>query len=305
MAKISKVLADVLLLAVAVIWGVTFPIVKSALVNIEPLWYLAVRFAFAGVILVPFFIRDIKAAGRVTWVRGAFIGLSLFAAYGFQTVGLSMTTASKTAFITGLYLLIVPVMNAVLTRSFPGTDVSLGAVFAVTGLALLSLEGRFAPARGDMLVLLCAFFFACDIILVERLATSHSAGVLTIAQVFTVSVLSLAGSLAWERPSLAVSGATWGAIILTGVLATSAAILVQNSVQRYTSATHAAMIFALEPVFAALSSYVWLGERLSFRNGTGALLMFAGMLIVEFEPLTRRCAHRPHQSTVQPEDSSQ
>lgn len=285
--RLGKLAADLLLLLVAIVWGTTFPIVKSALSTIEPMWFLAIRFAFAALFLVPPFVNDIRRAPLLSWRNGAVIGLALFAGYAFQTVGLSMTTASKTAFITGLYLVIVPLIIALWTRRAPRLDVTLGVASAAVGLGLLSLEGGLWPGPGDLLVFFCAIAFACHIIAVDKLGRGHSAGVITIAQILVVSLLSLGSALLFEKPLSYISPKAWGAILATGILATSVAFLIQNSVQRFTTPTHAALIFALEPVFAAIFSYWWAGEQLTGRGWSGAALMFAGMMIVEFEPLAQ------------------
>ena len=278
---LSKVAADLLLLFVAAIWGTTFPVVKNALSAIDPMWFCAVRFFLAGVALVPFFWRDLLCARIETWKRGAVIGFFLFSAYAFQTTGLSLTTSSKAAFITGLYLVIVPAVLAVIERRLPGRHVTAGVVLSVTGLAVLSLEGRMVPQLGDVLVVLCAFSFAAHIVSIEKLGPGHSAGVLTIAQILTVSVLSLICSLLLEKPSLSITRYTWSAILITGLFATSAAYLIQTTVQKFTEATHAALILALEPVFALLFSYLWAGETLTARGVAGATLMFSGMIVTE------------------------
>lgn len=289
----SKALADFLLLLVALIWGTTFPIVKTALVDVEPMWFLAIRFAFAALLLMPFFARSLLNAPVSTWKDGIIIGIFLFAGYTFQTVGLTTTTASKAAFITGLYVVIVPVINTVLTKRWPGARITLGVLSAVVGLALLSLEGRLVPELGDVLVLFCAFCFAFHIIAVAAWSPRHNAGALTTIQIATASVLSLIASLLFETPTLGLSAPAWRAIMLTGFVATSVAFLIQNSVQKFTTATHAAIIMALEPVFAVTFSYLWLGEMLQRRGAIGAVLMFSGMLLAELEPVAKHTSHKP------------
>lgn len=280
-------LADVALLVVTAIWGGTFVMVKDAVASYPVFSFLAIRFAIAGIALLPFIFwrrrrRTIRqpAAGFMAAAGG--IGLALFAGYAFQTAGLSLTTPAKAGFITGLSVVIVPAVSTVLGRAGQGAGRSawLGVALATGGLALLSLQDGLTIAAGDLLVFGCAVAFAVHILLTGRLSPRHDPLLLTFGQIVVVSVCSAVIALLGEaQPPL--SGPVLFAAAFTGVLATSLAFGVQTVAQRFTNATHTALIFAAEPVFAGLFSFLLIGELLSPRQLVGCGLILAGMLLSE------------------------
>ncbi len=289
-------LADAALLVVTAIWGGTFVMVKDAVASYPVFSFLAIRFAIAGIALLPFVfwrrrrraIRRPAVSGRETRRPAGFmiaaggIGLALFAGYAFQTAGLSLTTPAKAGFITGLSVVIVPAVSTVLGRSGQGAGRSawLGVALATGGLALLSLQDGLAIAAGDLLVFGCAVAFAAHILLTGRLSPRHDPLLLTFGQLVVVSACSAVIALLGEaRPPL--SGPVLFAAAFTGVLATSLAFGVQTVAQRFTNATHTALIFAAEPVFAGLFSFLLIGELLSPRQLVGCGLILAGMLLSE------------------------
>jgi drug/metabolite transporter (DMT)-like permease len=237
------------------------------------------------------------------WLAGLATGFFLFAGYAFQTIGLQYTTSSKAGFITGLSVVIVPVLSATLLRRVPENRVLMGVVLSTIGLALLllpesaglllrpgsaglvTLGANLMPSRGDLIVLCCAVCFALHIVAVSRFAPRTDALALTIVQVAAVAVFSaISATLAgeWQQPPLPP---VIGAAVFTGVLATALAFAVQNSVQVWTTATHTALIFASEPVFAGIFGY-WLGgERLAGWGLVGSALILTGMLVAELRAL--------------------
>ena len=293
----QRFLADAALLAVAFVWGTTFTVVKEATAELPTFSYLAIRFALAAVVLILLYPRRFswrsQAFSGRAWKDGAIIGLFLFLGYGFQTLGLQTTTPSKAGFLTGLAVVLVPLLSAVFLRERLAVPALAGVTLATAGLGLLTLNGAAGSATGDLLVLGCALAFALHIIAVGRFSAHHDPVVLAFVQIAVTSAAS--GVAAWltEPPVRAISPRAWGAIVLTGVLATSAAFLIQTTAQRFTTSTHTALIFTMEPVFAATFSYLYLGEVLTPRAAFGGLLVLAGMVVAqrrvgEKEPLRDR-----------------
>jgi drug/metabolite transporter (DMT)-like permease len=295
--------ADLLLLGVTAIWGATFPVVKNATDlsagGVPTYWFLAARFTLAAVLLAVIFRRRLAAVPWRTWAVGALIGGFLFAGYAFQTFGLAYTTSAKAAFITGLCVVLVPVLAVVWLRRKPLPGAWLGVAAATVGLALMSLSDDLMPTYGDLLILICALGFALHIVAVGRYAGPHDPVALAVIQIGTAAALSwllhllergtlgpgVPGVLWWSGPAHVVS-----AVIICGVLATAAAFLLQNVLQPYTTPTHTALIFAAEPVWGAVFSYLLLGETMTLRGYIGAALILGGMLLAEL-PLGQRPAH--------------
>jgi drug/metabolite transporter (DMT)-like permease len=277
-----------------VVWGCTFVLVKAALDDISPLLFLALRFSLATAALVGLF----AARRRLVWdwrtaAAGALAGVFLFAGYLAQTLGLRLTSAPKSAFITGLTSVMIPLVAALVYRSSPRALEVVGILVATAGLGLLALRGGGLPLNpGDLLTLLGAVGFAAHIVVLGHFSERMGFELLSLAQVGSAAVLS--GSLFWwaETPRVAWRPAVWGAILVTGVLATALAFTIQAWAQRRTTATRTGLIYMLEPVFAWITSYLLVGEGLTGRAAAGAALILGGVLMVEMKPLRPR----PHPS---------
>ena len=286
--------AEALLVWNALIWGATFVVVKSALAGISPLYFLALRFSLATVALMVLFrgvgkgARDWKSVGA-----GVLIGSLLFAGYLTQTLGLRLTSAPKSAFITGLCSVLVPVLAAVVYRIRPQVAEVAGLLVATVGMALMTLNGSIgAISRGDLLTLACAFAFAAHIVTLGHYSGTVSFELLSVTQIATSAVWSW--SLLWwmEKPHVQWRPSVVCAILVTGLLATALAFTIQAWAQRYTTSTRTALIYMLEPVTAWLTSYFLTGEGLSGRAAAGAGLILGGVVLVEVKPW----ASRPHPS---------
>lgn len=295
--KPKTLLADAALLATTLVWGATFVVVKDALQDIRPFAFLAVRFSVAFLVLAPFFAGPLRRGGLGQVGRGAAIGVFLFAGFAAQTLGLRLTTASKAGFITGLAVVIVPLLSTLLLRQPPRRDSVAGAALATLGLATLTLGGPLAPNAGDLLVLLCAASFAMHVIAVGHFNAQpgSSAGALATVQIGLTCLLSWAGTLGLELEYwrslgwslVAIPSRAWTAILATAVAATAGAFLVQNLAQRHTTPTRTALILTMEPVFAALVAWLIAGESLGPRGVVGGGLVLAGMLSAQLEPWHR------------------
>jgi drug/metabolite transporter (DMT)-like permease len=268
------------LVGVTTIWGATFVMVRDAVASIPPSAFVAYRFLAASVLLALARPRAMAARRPGMLIAGVVTGVALFAGYAFQTVGLQYTTASNAGFITGLSVVLTPLLAAVVLRERPGLWPALGAALAFAGLALLSLQ-RLEVRRGDALVLGCAVAFAAHILLLGRFAPRYSSYQLAIVQLGTCGLLSLAwGGVAGEL--VAPRGAqVWLALAVTAVLASAAGFLIQTRAQQVVSPTKTAVILTMEPVFAGLFGFLLAGEHLSARGWAGAGCILAGMLVAE------------------------
>lgn len=281
LGKYNHLKADLSLLAVTAIWGVTFVVVKDALDHIGPYYFLAVRFATACLFLCAIYFRQLAGITFKELRAGILIGFFLFGGYAFQTVGLKYTGAANAGFITGLSVVLVPLYITLNYKRLPSINLTVGALSAVTGLALLSLSDSLKFNYGDLLVFFCAVCFAGHIIMVGKFSSNLNPVMLTIIQIGTVSLISFVAAISLEKMPETIAGEVWWALLLTAVPATSLAFLIQNKVQKYTSTTHTAIIFTMEPVFAGLGAYILAGEILSPRQLAGCLLILAGMLAAE------------------------
>jgi drug/metabolite transporter (DMT)-like permease len=268
------------LVAVTAVWGATFVVVRDAVARVPPSAFIAVRFLAAAALLAALRPHQALRRDRRLAAAGVLAGLALFAGYAFQTVGLQYTSASSAGFITGLAVVLTPLLGAVLLRQRPGRWPATGALLAAAGLALLTLQ-RLEVRRGDLLVLCCAFAFAIHILLLGRYSPRHASYQLAVVQLATTGVLALAWAAAAGdlRPPRSVQ--VWFALAITAVLASAGGFLVQTRAQRNVSPTRTAVIFTMEPVFAAVVAFWLAGERLAARGWLGAACILAGMLVAE------------------------
>ncbi|MFB3814240.1 MAG: DMT family transporter [Terriglobales bacterium] len=285
-----SVKAHILLIAVTVVWGTTFVLIKDALTHISPLLFNAVRMTLAALTLLLIFRRDMARLTRESARAGVLVGIFLWLGYEFQTTGLKLTTPSKSAFLTGVSVVLVPVFLAIGWRRMVNRWTATGVAVAFLGLYLLTVPavdgGGLNLAsinRGDLLTLGCAVGFAFQIITMGR-ATAR----FPFQQIATVEAMVSAGLMFITVPVLEQSYVTWTptviwAILITGLLGTAVAFTVQAWAQQFTPPTHTALIFSLEPVFAWMTSYVVLGERLGFRATVGAVMILSGVLLSELK----------------------
>lgn len=283
-----KLKADLLLICCTLIWGATFVLVKDALASASIFVFLALRFLLATAALILMYGNELRGAGASAFRAGALMGCCMFGGYAFQTAGLALTTPSKAAFITGFFVVLVPVLLALFGSRRVPVWVWFGALLAFAGLYFLAVppSGLAALNRGDLLVLACAFMFALHVISIGHYSIRHSTGALTLIQVaittlFTLLCVPLFAWMGAEQPRVVWTRGLVLAVVTTGIFATAVAFSVQVWAQQYTSASHAAIIFTLEPVFAGLTSFVFYHERLGARSLAGAALILGGILIAE------------------------
>ncbi|NMA96326.1 MAG: DMT family transporter [Clostridiales bacterium] len=279
--------ANLALLFATFIWGSTFVPVQNAIGTMPPLTFNALRFLIGFLALAIIYRNHLKGIGKQTIIFGSTIGLALFLGYAFQTLGLKYTKASNSAFITSLSVVFVPIMWSIKTKKLPPLKILMSIALATIGLALVTLDSNLGINKGDMLTLLCAVCFALSIILIDSFIDKEDPTLLVIVEIGIVSILSFILSIfTGDLGSLIVqiTHEVIFALFITGLFATALAILIQNKAQRLTSPTHAALIFSAEPVFAALTSFILLGERMSFKNLVGGVLILMAVIISEVDP---------------------
>ena len=272
-------MALVALIAVTAVWGVTFVQVKDA-VELYPLFaFLAVRFAIASATLAAAAAARLRGLGRRGLEAGALLGLLLAAGYALQTAGLERTTVSGTGFVTGMYVVLTPVIALLLFRSAIGLAAWGGVVLSTAGLVLLA--GIHGPATGDLLVLAGAAVYSLQIVLMERYAPRYDALAFTLVEMAAACVGLLGVALALGDLGVPRGWTVWGALLVTGIFASALAYLVQTLAQRRTSATRTALAFTMEPVFAALFGYTLAGDRLGAVGWGGCAAIMAGIVLAE------------------------
>ena len=286
----KRIRADIALGLAALIWGATFVLVKDALTDVSVFVYLAVRFAFAAAVMAIFFWRSLRGLTLGSVWAGVQIGFFMFAGYAFQTTGLKFTSPSKAAFITGSSVVLVPLLLALFSKRRVNHWIWAGAIAALAGLYFLTIppEGLGGLNRGDPIVFGCAVSFALHMIVISRYVERHSVGALAVIQVATTAVLAaiaipFASIAGLEQPHWHWSSTLITAVLVTALGSTAFGFSAQTWAQQYTSPTHTAILISLEPVFAAITSWIVAREHLGGRILLGAGLIFAGILLAELK----------------------
>jgi drug/metabolite transporter (DMT)-like permease len=280
MSRTPRLGALLALVGVTAVWGFTFVQVKDAVAFYPVFAFLAVRFAIGTAVLaVPAWGR-VRGLGRRGVTAGLGIGLVLAAGYAFQTLGLERTTASSAGFITGLFVVITPLLATALFGIRLGLVTWLGVAVATVGLGLLSGGGGGEPA-GDALVLVAALAFAVHIVLLERFAPGYDALALTALQLLAACVSLGLVAVAAGQVEAPRGWTVWSALVVTGVFASALGFLVQTWAQQRTTATRTALALTLEPVWAGFFGFVLAGDRLGWVGWAGAALIMAGIVLAE------------------------
>jgi drug/metabolite transporter (DMT)-like permease len=286
--------ADWALLAVSFIWGGAFVVVKEALAGVSPLLFLALRFSAAAVLLAILLRKRLSSGPALAWCGdwrgGLTAGTLLFLGYALQTAGLEKTTASRSAFLTSLYIVLVPLLAAFVKQGRPRPVEIAGVSLAAAGTAILTTQGAnwargsWSLNPGDALTVMSALAFAGHILAVAHYSRSMSYERLALYQISGVALISWLSLPTLETPRIVWSRPVIGAIAATALLATTLAFLLYTWAQRHTSATRAALIFATEPIFAGLIAWRWPGENWSVESAVGAALILSGIVLVELKP---------------------
>lgn len=297
-----KARAYLLMIFVVAVWGSTFVLVKGALADATPAAFNLARMTLAFAVLAVVYHRWWREIRATHILAGAVVGLCLAAGYEFQTIGLARTTASKSAFITGLMVVFVPLLSSIPGLKPPGARIPrwnafAGAALGFAGIVLLTAPAA-AGARGitgllpdlssinmgDVLTLGCAIAFAFHCLALSHVSPRIDFRPLALLQVGSCAVFMAVSLPMIERPHIIATPRLYTALAIAAVLATAAAFSIQSWAQSILPSTHIALLLTLEPVFAWITSFVFMGERLGVRPATGALLILAGIAITELVP---------------------
>lgn len=280
--------ADLALAFATFLWGSTFVVVKSSLDHASVFLFLALRFTFAGAIMALWRPHVFRSLDREQIFAGMRLGFFMFGGYAFQTAGLKYTSASNSGFVTGSSVVLVPLLFALFWGHRLTAWVYSGTLAAGFGLYYLTIpaEGVARLNRGDVLTFVAAASYAVHIILVSEYTRQHSATALSVLQVIACAAMAwlmtgIASAIRWQPVKFEPTWSLLFGVTVCAIFATAAAFSIQLWAQQYTTPSHAAILFTLEPVFAVLTSYVFLGERLAARALFGAAFVLAGILIAE------------------------
>jgi drug/metabolite transporter (DMT)-like permease len=274
-----RVLAEIGLGLAGVIWGANFVLVKVALEDMPPLYYLGLRFLVGAVLLAPLGIGRLRRLNRRGWLMGCGIGVLLFGGFVLQTTGLRSTSPGVSGFLTSLYVIIVPLMLGLFAGRWPSPMVGLGVVVVVAGLAVLSLYGKLGFGLGEVLTMLATIFWSLHILGVDYASTRMSAIALVQLQFTVCAALSLACAFIFERPTLFPGWQATGIVLWTGVMGGLVAYLLMALGQRHTPPVLAGVLMNLEAVFALIVSIIFGYDSLSLRRVMGFVLVFAGTTV--------------------------
>lgn len=295
-----------MLLVTAAIWGFAFVAQRVGMDYVGPFTFNASRFFLGAISLLPLLLlikpepvqtdNDQSSGNKKRmplWLGGILAGLLLFMGSTFQQVGLQYTTAGNAGFITGLYIILVPII-ALLWGQKTGKHTWFGALLAVVGLYLLSVTDDFTLAYGDLLQLIGAVFWAGHVLLIGWLSPKMDALRLSIVQFFTCGFISLIAAFVTETPEVGSITEAWQPIAYAGLLSVGVAYTLQVFAQKEAPASHAAIILSLEAVFAVIGGYLFLNELLTMKGLIGCGLMLAGMLVSQFEPKSKHQVETAH-----------
>lgn len=268
------------------IWGAAFPLAKLALADATPMVFTSARFALAALLLLPV-LRDIRPE---EWRWGGLLGVLLALGFATQTIGLNYTTASRSGFLTALYIPFTPLIVLLAFRTLPGLGAAVGLLLAMGGMVLLTgpldIGGGFN--RGDLLSVACAVAFAAHMVVTSSAAQRGRAERLMAAQIVVAAILTALATPAIETPRLAPTPLLLGIVGYEAVLASLVAIRLQLGAQRVLSPTYSALVFTLEPVIAAGTSFLLTGDRLVALQWVGGALIVTGSLLPELGRLATR-----------------
>lgn len=281
---------DLIPVLMTMIWGATFLVTKDTLKLIGPFTYLSLCYLVATVILFAIFHRRLVHITRAELLCGLLIGVVLFAGYALQTVGMQWTSVSKTGFLTGLYVPLVPLFSLLFLRQRIALTAWIGVLLSLAGLFLLSVNKQLnlSIGLGEWFLLACAFAFAMQIVLISKFAPALDAINLTIIQLALTTVLSFLAVPLHREPIAAPPLLVWVPICLVGMLDMAFTLVSMNWVQQYISSTRAALIYSLEPLWAAFFGVLLAGDVLSLAAWIGCGCIFAGMVVGRLEKLSFR-----------------
>lgn len=277
----ENVLPKLALFAAAFIWGSSFFIMKNTVDIFPPNILLGFRFTIACILLAVIFYKRLKEINLNYLWKSGIIGLCLFLAYNFQTIGLAHTTPGKNAFLTAIYCVIVPFLFWIVDKSRPDVFNYLAALLCLAGIGMVSLNGEFSIGFGDSFTMIGGFFYAAHMVAVAKLAKGKDPIIITILQFGYSAVFSWIAGLTFEAMPAHLKFENFTGLIYLAVFATAIALLFQNIGQKHTHPAAAAIILSLESVFGVLFSVIFYGEQVTLRLAIGFLLIFVAVVTSE------------------------
>lgn len=277
--------ADMMLVLATGFWGISNCLTVICLRDMQPLTLNAFRFLTAFFVLGIVFRRRLVHASRETLRYSLLVGLSLVMVYVGATYGVLYTSVSNAGFIGALTVLFTPLFEFVLYRKKPGKKFTFALLLCLIGIALLTLNETLRPAPGDIICFLVPTFYAVDLMLTEKAVAKPEVDpiALGVCELIVVGVVMLTLSLFLETPSLPSTPTVWVSALFLGIVCSGICFIIQSVEQQFTTASHAGLIFTLEPVFSAFFAFVLLNERLGARGYLGAALMLVSLLLMEVD----------------------
>lgn len=281
--RIKEHSADLLLLTVSMFWGTTFLITQDVIKSIPVFSFLFYRFFVATLLITPFCIRKIRESNKTQIINGCILGCILFLVFSTQTFGLVYTNSTVVAFLSGISVVIVPLLSWILFRHPVRKNVFIASLITVTGLYFFTFNEILTIGRGEIFGLLCAILFALHILFTDIFSRNTNLFMLVFFQILTVSILSMFFSFLFEETTfhVIISRDLIVALIITSVFATVYAFFIQTSMQKFTTPTKTGIILSMEPVFAALYSYITTSKVLTKTQLFGATLITLAAIVSE------------------------
>ncbi|WP_042347352.1 DMT family transporter [Bacillus massiliigorillae] len=275
--------ADLMLIVVTIFWGAAYLFMKIATESLEPFTLIAYRFIIAFLLsAIIFYKRMIQINWKI--IKYSFVlGTILFFIFTTITVGITSTSVSNAGFLVSLSVVFVPILAAIFLKQKPEAKVLVGVCCALFGIGLLTLNSQLQLGSGDLLCILCALFYSVHILVTDKFTKGVDSIVLGVTQLGICGLWGLLFSFVFESPSLTHSTNVWLSVLALSIFGSAFAFIAQTTAQQHTSATHAGLIFTLEPIFAAFFAFIFIGETLSTKGYIGAALVLAGILFAEFD----------------------
>ena len=279
--------AELALVAIAAIWGLTFVMVQDAVAVLPVMSFLAFRFLTASAVVAIVFWKELTRLSANGWRAGALMGFFLMVGYVFQTLGLQRTSASNAGFITGLFVVLTPLFGALFLGMVAGAVAWTAAAVSAVGLVLLSGTGGELHLVGDGLVLVTACSFSFHILATDRAVKDHDVGALLAVQLAVCGAVPLIIAIGAGDLQIPRGATVWSALLVTSLIASALGFFVQTYAQLHAPPARTALILASEPAFAGLFAYLLKGETLEALDWLGAALIVAAIVAVEAVPYLR------------------
>ena len=292
----KKYTGEAALLFNTLIWGGTFALIKNALIDISPMLFLGFRFSIAALIFLPFVHKYLKQTNRKTLIAGSTLGLFYFSGFAAQTFGLNLTTATKSGFITGTFVIFIPILQLIIEKRKPKWFNVIGVILVLIGLVLLSSNQENALSffqqigsdfnLGDLLTLICALLFAFQVVYVDVFTKKYDYLPMVFVQLLITGLGGFLFSFFFSAAGLENLKFTFNnnviiSLIYTSIFASIIATVIQLKFQKSVSPTKAGIIYSIEPIFAAVFAYFLLSEKISNFGLIGCILIFIGLIVSE------------------------